>query len=801
MFFEIIAKHQLNIMLVLSGVCAILAVFVLFLKTMSPRRKTSLILMDISAGLLLVFDRYAYLFRGDISELGFVMVRVSNFLVFFLTLFCIMMFNSFLADLCLTNSSLQKTPKRLQFIRIFLIIGMLLVAISQFTGLYYTFDELNQYRRSSTFWISYIIPFFSLVIQFSVIISYHKRLKRSVRIFMYIFTLMPLAASVLQYFAHGISLINISLATVVILLFLFSLIDVSNEAEKAKNIEIDYLKKEQKDIQTLLEQVTEALATAIDLKDPYTHGHSARVAEYSRKIAAMNGKSENECDEIYFAALLHDVGIILVPSDIITKDGKLTPEEFEEIKMHPVYGNQILSRIVKSPYLSIGAHHHHERYDGKGYPDGLKGEDIPEIARIIAVADAYDAMTSKRSYRDPIPQDKVREEFVKGNGTQFDPLFAKNMIHLIDLDSEYMMKEREENTELSGKSEFVCDYYRDNISEGIQITQSFLKLSFHCVSDRNHLNRECLPTIVLFDALDGRVHDEPARQKEMLYFEYATLRFDGENICIGARKIETKITYNGEEPKNKHYYLDEKGVDYTLEAVKIKDHVLFRIKDDIRTIETIIALPDSVRYAYMGLTGEHCVISRIVMNKSNETVPDDYIPRIAEEISFIKGKPDGIVPNVQIDGWCYNATEGIEITDGMKIAFHTMSLPTARLIWHCPYIELFYSKDKHVKGEDYHQFALVRLDGEAWDTHEGVESKTIINKSNDFEGWDHWKEMNRNGFVVEVTFRRNKNKITVITENFGISIKSVVTIIDDVPDVYAAITGDQIAITCVQKVE
>ncbi|MBQ2183074.1 MAG: hypothetical protein II399_00430 [Lachnospiraceae bacterium] len=210
MFFEIIAKHQLNIMLVLSGVCAILAVFVLFLKTMSPRRKTSLILMDISAGLLLVFDRYAYLFRGDISELGFVMVRVSNFLVFFLTLFCIMMFNSFLADLCLTNSSLQKTPKRLQFISIFLIIGMLLVAISQFTGLYYTFDELNQYRRASTFWISYIIPFFSLVIQFSVIISYHKRLKKSVRIFMYIFTLMPLAASVLQYFAHGISLINIS---------------------------------------------------------------------------------------------------------------------------------------------------------------------------------------------------------------------------------------------------------------------------------------------------------------------------------------------------------------------------------------------------------------------------------------------------------------------------------------------------------------------------------------------------------------------------------------------------------------
>ena len=801
MFFELIAKHQLNIMLILSGVCAILAVFVLFLKTMSQKRKASLILMDISAGLLLVFDRYAYLFRGDISDLGFIMVRVSNFFVFFLTLFCIMMFNSFLSDLCIANSRVQKTPMRLQLLKGFLIIGMVLVAVSQFTGLYYTFDELNQYQRSSTFWISYIVPFASLIVQFSVIISYRRNLKKSVRIFMYIFTLMPLFASILQYFAHGISLINISLATVVILLFLFSLIDVSNEAEKAKNIEINYLRKEQKDIEILLEQVTEALATAIDLKDPYTHGHSARVAEYSRKIAAMNGKSENECEEIYFAALLHDVGKILVPSDIITKDGKLTPEEFNEIKMHPVYGNQILSRIVKSPYLSIGAHHHHERYDGKGYPDGLKGEDIPEIARIIAVADAYDAMTSKRSYRDPIPQDKVREEFVKGNGTQFDPVFAKNMIHLIDLDSEYIMKEREEATELSGKSAFVCDYYKDNVSEGIQITKTLTRLSFHSITDREHLEKECIPSIIIFDALDGRAHEDAAKQKEMLYFEYATMRFDGECVCIGGRKIETKISYNGEEPRNRNYYLDEKGVNYTLEAVKVKDHVLIRIKDDIRTIEFILALPDSVRYAYIGLTGEHCVISNIVMTKDENEVADDYIPRIAEEISFIKGKPDGIVPNVQIDGWCYNATEGIEITDGMKISFHTMSLPTARLIWHCPYIELFYSKDKHVKGDDYHQFALIRLDGEAWDTHEGVESKTIINKSNDFEGWDHWKEMNRNGFVVEVTFRRNKNKITVITENFGISIKSVVTIIDDVPDVYAAITGDQIAITTVLKVE
>ena len=110
----------------------------------------------------------------------------------------------------------------------------------------------------------------------------------------------------------------------------------------------------------MFEQTTEALATAIDVQDTYTYGHSSRVAEYSKKIAAMHGKSEEECNDIYFAALLHDIGKILVPTEIINKNGRLTDEEFEAIKMHPVYGNQILSPIVKSPYLSIGAHHHHE---------------------------------------------------------------------------------------------------------------------------------------------------------------------------------------------------------------------------------------------------------------------------------------------------------------------------------------------------------------------------------------------------------------------------------------------------------
>lgn len=208
-----------------------------------------------------------------------------------------------------------------------------------------------------------------------------------------------------------------------------------------RNREMDSLKMQQKASQRLLEQTATALVNAIDAKDTCSRGHSKRVAEYSEKIARMVGKDDETCRKVYYTALLHDVGKIGISNSILNKKVKLTPEEYDIIKAHPVFSGQILAGINEYPYLSIGACHHHERYDGRGYPEGLKGENIPEIARIIAVADAYDAMTSNRSYRNAIPQHIVREELVKGMGTQFDPEFAKAMLHLIDVDTEYQMQE------------------------------------------------------------------------------------------------------------------------------------------------------------------------------------------------------------------------------------------------------------------------------------------------------------------------------------------------------------------------
>ena len=179
-------------------------------------------------------------------------------------------------------------------------------------------------------------------------------------------------------------------------------------------------------------RVVQSLAQAIDAKDAYTNGHSSRVAEYAREIADRCGYSFRRQNEIYITGLLHDVGKIGVPDNIINKPGRLTPEEYEIIKTHPVTGEKILQSIRERPELAIGARWHHERYDGTGYPDGLAGNAIPEIARIIAVADAYDAMTSRRSYREVLPQEKVREELEKGKGTQFDPVYADIMLSIMD---------------------------------------------------------------------------------------------------------------------------------------------------------------------------------------------------------------------------------------------------------------------------------------------------------------------------------------------------------------------------------
>lgn len=187
----------------------------------------------------------------------------------------------------------------------------------------------------------------------------------------------------------------------------------------------------------LSEQSLLAITRAVEAKDLYTKGHSERVAKYSEMIARKMGYSDDDAKTLYIMALMHDVGKIGIPDAIINKPGALTDEEFKIVKSHPVIGADILKEVDAFEKISEIALNHHERVDGKGYPNGLTGNEISDEVAIVSVADAYDAMTSQRSYRDIMEQAEVRAEIKKGIGTQFKKQQAEAMLEIIDADKSY----------------------------------------------------------------------------------------------------------------------------------------------------------------------------------------------------------------------------------------------------------------------------------------------------------------------------------------------------------------------------
>ena len=258
-------------------------------------------------------------------------------------------------------------------------------------------------------------------------IKYRNGLSLIERVSFFMFETLPAFAMVAQLFTYGVSLTTFANTISLTMMFMAYQIEVSQAV----------LENERR----MLRDVISALAETVDAKDAYTHGHSSRVAQYSHMLADRMGLSKDDVERIVRMAILHDVGKIGVPDAVLNKPGKLTDEEFDLIKSHAKRGGGILSKVKSMPELSTGARWHHERFDGRGYPDGLTGDEIPLEARIICVADCYDAMTSDRVYREHLPQDVVRQEIVDGMGTQFDPDVAKAMLSIIDADAEYQLHE------------------------------------------------------------------------------------------------------------------------------------------------------------------------------------------------------------------------------------------------------------------------------------------------------------------------------------------------------------------------
>lgn len=197
-------------------------------------------------------------------------------------------------------------------------------------------------------------------------------------------------------------------------------------------IKFSTMRRRHNEYRSIIEQSLRTFAKTIDAKDPYTNGHSIRVAMYSRELAKRVGLSDEEQENIYYIALLHDIGKIGVPDHILNKPGKLTEEEREIIQHHVDTGGEILKDFTALDGITNGARYHHERYDGKGYSKGLSGTDIPKVARIIAVADTYDAMSSDRCYRKALSTEVIISEFNNNIGTQFDPEIVPHILDMID---------------------------------------------------------------------------------------------------------------------------------------------------------------------------------------------------------------------------------------------------------------------------------------------------------------------------------------------------------------------------------
>lgn len=775
-----IRANQLEYLLVLSCICLLISFFTIILRFDNKKVKYSLLAVEMFAFLLDFSDRYAYIFRGNETELGYWMVRITNFLVFFSQLAETLAFNIY------TNFvlNLKKTPKRFWGIVVFMVMGMICLIISQFTGWYYTFDSTNHYQRAHLFVICYLFPVVAFILQSSLVCQYYKKLSKHIRFSVVLFPVALFAASVVQLFVYGISLNTMSYGLLAIILFICAIYDVNANLEQAGKKEIALLKEQAENMQELFTQTAEALAGAIDAKDEYTHGHSVRVAEYSKKMAEMAGLDKQTCQEVYYAGLLHDVGKIGIPDGIINKDCRLSDAEYAEIKKHPGKGNEILRRINKLPYLSVGALHHHERYDGNGYPDKLKATDIPIFARIIAVADAYDAMTSKRSYRDPIPQQKVREEIVKGIGTQFDPEYSRLMLHLIDLDTEYTMKERIESPELAGNNNILCDVYKEKYTEGIVINPFKVRIKMNCKPIKK--NKPFYPAIVLFDSLDARIHKEQKEKRDMNFTEYGDFKANGEYSTLDIRKIEFNKKEVGAPSK-------ATGYTFEIEAVKFKDHILLNYNNGITEVESTIVLHDNTRFAYISLTGENCNITDILIEREENLYPVETIRRIAEERIYIDG-PEGDIPSIQVDSWRTSSTEGILIDQSMNISFHMKSLPFARLVWHCPFAVLYTSSNARMDSPDYRELELIRFDGEAWHYDPAVKNSLLLTSTNEFKDWDSWKQKNKAGHDINLAITKEDNVIIFQTECGGLIIKDTLTLTGDFPEIYLALTGDQCVI-------
>ncbi|MBR4759390.1 MAG: HD domain-containing protein [Lachnospiraceae bacterium] len=783
--YDLIRTHQLNIMLFLCGSCGVMVFLLMITRFLTKSRKSILIAMELIAFFLLWFDRQAYIYAGNPTEKGYVMVRVSNFMVFFLTSAIVFGFNLYLTDLLLHEGEMEKQPRILSVVGSMSALGMVMAVIAAFTDLYYYFDETNTYHRGPGFLIAYIIPVICPLMQYIVIAKNKKAFSRIIYISLNLYIFVPIICGLIQIKAYGISIVNMAMVAVSVSLYIFTYVDINDRVVHMHELQLSNAVQQKERMERLFEQTAGAFVSAVEKKDSFARGTSIRIAEYARRVAEYAGKTPEECEKVFFAALLHDVGLIGIPDRVIKNESD--PDKWDQETMHkkPMIGYEILSGITEYPYLAQGARYSHERYNGTGYPDGLKGDQIPEIARIIAVADAYVTMTTKKRYRDAKPDFLAREAFIKGAGESFDPFYADIMVKIIDQGSN--ASQEDEGPIMETRIE--CRTYREQVTLGIPVEQEIRKITFVSEGMADAKECFCTPAIILFDAYDQRVHENEKMIEASHYLEYGELWFDQHSISTEARKIEEK-----EIPDRIAEKRDDGKKQFEIIAGRIDDHLHLIMRSEDYAKEVIVAIKSISNASYIGLTGENCILSEIAVETTGEKVQSGDIPRIVQPVDFTDHL-EGDIKNIQVNMPRSASTEGIDITGKMEVQFHAQTLPGAVLVWHCPYIILFYSEDGTVGGPGYLEYNMIKMSGEDQGDGEFARNHFVMERKKEFPGWEVWKEVSKKGIECNLILEKKGDQVFLKTENQGIYIENTTTFTQVPPKVYVALTGDQVALT------
>ena len=243
---DFIRAHQLNIMLVMIGGVGILALMTMMPKFVARRKKIILTLMEIASLVLLIFDRFSYIYDGNATRLGGIMVRVSNGLCYLMFLFIPFLATHFIHDMLHSDAGIEKPPMRLLICDAIFVVGSVLLAVSQFTGLYYTFDAGNSYKRAPLNFISYIIPFLMVVLQESVILQYRSKIRSRLALALAAAIIMPVFAAILQFLIYGVSFMSVTMAVVVAFFFIYSLCSLGEDMDNARKRELEFYKEAKK---------------------------------------------------------------------------------------------------------------------------------------------------------------------------------------------------------------------------------------------------------------------------------------------------------------------------------------------------------------------------------------------------------------------------------------------------------------------------------------------------------------------------------------------------------------------------